>query len=210
MAKEKLSRFPLSKDALNDVFHRSSITKIGPEIPHTHLQWREIVSSDTQPGRDLPATHPRAPSAPDLGGEGAGLGGAGAGGDAWPRPLRAPPSRGRPACPRRPLPRASRAGARAASRRGRRRPGLSDPAAGLPERREAGGRAQRLELGLDPGPGRSSTSLRGGDARWRRRRPGVAEHRGIPSHPGAGARSGRGGRNGSRSPHDGPGRAALP
>lgn len=94
MAKEKLSRFPLSKEALNDVFHRSSITKIGPEIPHTHLQWREIASSDTQPGRDLSAAHPRAPSAPDLGGEGAGLGGAGAGGRrvATP-PARAPESR---------------------------------------------------------------------------------------------------------------------
>ncbi|CAO2579055.1 hypothetical protein LEMLEM_LOCUS830 [Lemmus lemmus] len=140
-------------------------------------------------------------------GGGAGRGSGGGGDDAWPRPLRAPPSRGRPACPRRPLPRASRAGSRTASRRGRRRPGLSDPAAGLPERRGAGGRAQRLELGLDPGPGRSSASGQGGDAR---RRPGVAERRGIPSHPGAGARSERGGRSGSGSPHDGQGLAALP
>lgn len=94
----------------------------------------------------------------------------------------------------------------------RRRPGLSDPAAGLPERREAGGRASAA-AGARP-RSRSGTQQREppgkGDARCRRRRPGVAERRGIPSHPGAGARSGRGGRSGSRSSHDGQGRAALP
>lgn len=131
-----------------DAFHGSFLTKIGPEIPKTHLQWREFRAVTPSSGGTFPR-HTRGLRAHETAEpERRGPEGGGGGRRATTPPPHAP--KRRPACPRRPLP-SRLAGARAASRRGRRRPGLSDPAAGLPAAR--GGRVQRLRVGLGPWPG---------------------------------------------------------